>query len=98
MTIKEKANLGEIIPVEIYADTTGQFSEEEILAMQESETGAVITIPVPKDLLLAWYAEHPVNNYDFRTWWTRYSITPELDTLYAWLQEHGYCWRRLKGV
>ena len=98
MTIKEKANLDEIIPVEIYADTTGQFSEEEILAMQESETGAVITIPVPQDLLFAWYAEHPVNNYDFYTWWTRYSITPELDTLYTWLQERGYCWRRLKGV
>lgn len=45
------------LPVTIYADTTRQFSEEEIDKMMRSQWGQMMEIPVPEDLLFQWFFE-----------------------------------------
>lgn len=100
-----------ILSVQIYADTTGQYSEEEILQMQDTDEGAVISIPVPEKLLKQWWFDclefdrqqvpvpeggwPTVTDDDFYRWWNEESMTQDLDSLYDWLVAHNYHWYRL---
>lgn len=50
----DKIDMPDYLPVTIYADTTGQYSEEEIEEMN-GVWGQMIEIPVPKELLIQWW-------------------------------------------
>ena len=84
------------VPVTIYADTTRQYSEEEIEEMMNSTWGQMMEIPVPKDLLFQWFNDHQPSTYEeFEHWFYEESTADDCDTLYDWLCEHGYFWKRL---
>ena len=53
----DKIIMSDYLPVTIYADTTGQYSEEEIEKMQDEFWGQMIDIPVPENLLKKWWYE-----------------------------------------
>ena len=116
ITVKEKngreyVDMPDYLPVTIYADTTGQFTEEEIEQMQNSNWGQMIEIPVPADLLKQWwddclefdreYGDEPedgwgeVTDDDFWRWYKEESTADDCDSLYDWLVDHNYHWKRL---
>ena len=92
----------EMWPVTIYKDTTGQYTEEEC------DLDNMIEIPVPPALLFQWWIEDLVNNKtywgnawqdgdeeSFARWYKEESIADDADTLYSWLCDHNYFWKRL---
>jgi len=89
----EKENM---MCVTIYADTTRQFTDEEIESLQNSFWGQMLDIPVPKDLMWQWYkSNEPKATMDeFRTWFYEESTADDCDSLYDWLVAHGYQWKR----
>lgn len=104
----------DMLCVTIYADTTRQYSEEEILEMENSDWGQMIEIPVPENLLKQWWFEclefdrdpafnnEPEDGWpicteeDFKHWFVMESTADDCDTLYDWLVNHNYFWKRLK--
>lgn len=81
------------LPVTIYADTTRQYSEEEIEEMMDKELwGQMIEIPVPEDLLKEWFDG---TDEEFWRWFNDESTADDTDTLYDWLVAHNYTWKRL---
>lgn len=95
--------------VTIYADTTRQYSEEEIDEMMNSQWGQMIEIPVPEDLLFRWWLDDLDSNKthwgknawesgdheEFLKWFYEESTADDCDTLYDWLVANNYCWKRL---
>lgn len=101
-----------LLPVPIYADTTGQYTEDDLDAMEFLPFGQVLEIPVPESLLKAWWYEclqfdreescqepeggwPPVTDDDFYAWVFEESTADDCDSLYDWLTDHNYYWRRL---
>lgn len=86
------------LPVTIYADTTDQYTEEEIEEMQ-GIFGQMIEIEVPEDLLFQWFVEQEWEDYstdikDFYRWVYEESVADDADTLFDWLVAHGFHWKR----
>jgi len=96
-----------MLPVGIWKDTTGQYSDEEC------DEDNMVTIPVPQDLLWQWYMENAefdreqcadqepeggwaeITIEDMLRWlWEEYTLD-ETDGLYYWLAQHNYYWKRL---
>ena len=122
MTVEEKngreyVDMPDYLPVTIYADTTGLFTEQEIEEMETSSDlfSEMIEIPVPVDLLKQWWydglefdreqgkleGQKPedgwgeVTDKDFWRWYEEESTADDTNTLYDWLVDHNYLWRRL---
>jgi len=106
----ETVEMPDYLPVTIYADTTGQYSEEEIEEMMERDFwGQMIDIPVPEDLLFQWWLDDLDNNRlhlgkhawqtgdyeEFQRWFHEESTADDTETLYHWLVAHNYNWKRL---
>ena len=97
------------LPVTIYADTTRQYSEEEIDEMMNDTWGQMMEIPVPEDLLFQWWCDDQYDSKlywgkhawetatreEFEKWFYEESTADDTDTLYAWLIAHNYFWKRL---
>lgn len=96
------------LPVTIYADTTQQYTEEEIEELQDSSWGQMMEIPVPEDLLFQWWIDDLDSNElhwdkykyestykEFKRWFNEESTADDCDTLYGWLKNHNYNWKRL---
>ena len=95
--------------VTIYADTTGQYTDEEIEAFESEFWGQMLDIPVPEDLLFCWWMDDQINNKvhwgthawesadyeEFKRWFHEESTADDTDTLYKWLVAHNYYWKRL---
>ena len=96
-----------MLPVTIYADTTDQYTEEEIEEMQ-GVFGQMIEIEVPEDLLFQWWLEIqstggrwfagdtllPQTKEGFLRWVYEESVADDADTLFDWLVAHGFHWKR----
>ena len=99
----EMIDMPDYLPVTIYADTTKQYTEEEIEELQDSNWGQMIEIPVPRGLLKQWWYEcgnsedgwDECTEHDFWKWFNEESTADDTDTLYDWLVAHNYCWKRL---
>ena len=89
---RETVEMPDYLPVTIYADTTRQFSEDEIEEMQNSTWGQMIEIPVPEDLLKEWFDG---TDEEFWQWFNEESTADDCDSLYGWLVAHNYTWKRL---
>ena len=89
------------LPVTIYADTTRQYSEEEIDEMMNDTWGQMMEIPVPENLLFQWWCDDQYDNIEtatreeFEKWFYEESTADDCDTLYSWLCKHNYFWKRL---
>jgi len=100
-----------VLPVTIYADTTGQYSEEELWQMEQYPSGQMIDIPVPEDLLKQWWYDcldfdreqvpvpeggwPDVSDSDFYHWLRNEYTADDTQCLYDWLFDHVYHWHRL---
>ena len=97
---REYVNMPGYLPVTIYADTTNQYTDEEIEEMQNSTWGQMMEIPVPEDLLFRWWQDDNYGNSssreDFNKWFYDESTADDCDTLYNWLVAHNYFWKRIK--
>ena len=94
-----------LLPVTIYADTTGQFTDEEC------DRDNTVEILVPRDLLYQWFVETcqndgpffeeftgtdpiPVTERGFLKWVYAESTADDTVELYHWLNVHGFTWTR----
>ena len=90
----EKENM---MCVTIYADTTRQFTDEEIEQLQNEFWGQMLDIPVPYELMREWFCEDgKYTEEEFRTWFYEESTADDADGLYDWLVAHNYYWKRLE--
>lgn len=106
----DTVRMPDYLPVTIFADSTGQYTEEEYCVDN------LLEIPVPKDLLYQWWIEQwengnkfyaeftgdgllPMDESGFLTWVWEESVADDteldVDTLYDWLKRHNYFWKRL---
>lgn len=89
-----------IYPVCIYKDTTHQYTDEEC------DADNCVEIPVPESLLVQWFMDGKCWNQtvsaeileDLRKWVYEESTCDDTCDLFNWLEQHGYCWRRLQEV
>ena len=90
---RETVEMPDYLPVTIYADTTGQYSENEIEEMMERDFwGQMIEIPVPENLFKEWFDG---TDEEFWKWFNDESTADDTDTIYDWLVAHNYCWKRI---
>lgn len=97
---RETVEMPDYLPVTIYADTTRQYTEEEIEEMMERDFwGQMIEIPVPENLLFKWWQEtfdkDCFSRDEFHEWFYEESTADDTDTMYDWLVAHNYTWKRL---
>jgi len=109
----EIVSMPDYLPVTIFADSTGQYTEDECV------NDNLVEIPVPNDLLYQWWIETcerfgpfeaefmsdgqiPINEDGFKRWVWEESTAMDTewpccscDTLYDWLRDHNYYWKRL---
>lgn len=91
METKEK-----MIYVDIYADTTGQYSEDEVFYCN------CVSVQIPERIVRLWYEENfgqeeklyfcgdPFEN-TFETWLKEVYTCDDTDGLYQFSVKHGYC-------
>ena len=83
MATKEK-----LIYVEIYADTTGQYSEDEVLRCN------CVRVQIPERIVRFWFEEKAKTNYDwepdFEEWLKVLYICDDTDGLYQFSVQRGY--------
>ena len=98
---RDVVRMPDYLPVTIYADTTRQYSEEEIDEMMNDTWGQMMEIPVPENLLFQWWCDDQYDNIEtatreeFEKWFYEESTADDCDTLYSWLCKHNYFWKRL---
>ena len=83
METKEK-----LIYVDIYADTTGQYSEDEVLRCN------CVSVQIPEKIVRLWFEEKASERYawevTFEEWLRDYYTCDDTDGLYQFSVEHGY--------
>ena len=84
MTMEEK-----LIYVDIYADSTGQYSEDEVFRCN------CVSVQVPERIVKLWFEEEVEAAYEWRItfdeWLRDYYTCDDTDGLYQFSVEHGYC-------
>jgi hypothetical protein len=84
METKEK-----LIYVDIYADTTGQYTEAEIIRCN------CVSVQIPERIVRQWFEEKAKPNYDwgpdFKEWLKDLYTCDDTDGLYQFSVDHGYC-------
>lgn len=80
----------------MYADQTGQFTEEEIAFDNWCE------VDIPKEILRKWYEENnlaeetayelkkPIEDVTFEDWYNEVSYGDDTDGLYDYSVKHGF--------
>lgn len=83
METKEK-----MIYVDIYADTTGQYTEDEVLRYN------CVSVQIPERIVRLWFEEKAKPNYDwepdFEEWFKDFYTCDDTDGLYQFSVQCGY--------
>jgi len=80
-----------MICVPVYADSTGQYIEEEC------DFDNCVNIPVPKDMMLQFFEDigEPMTEDELNVWEWEESTCDDTIYLMDWLEKHNYNWKRL---
>lgn len=84
-------NHNSMICVPVYADETGQYTDEEC------DFDNVVEIPVPQDMMLQFFAErgNPMTEDKLNVWRWEESTCDDTIGLINWLVAHNYTWKRI---